>query len=177
MINVKQKLSEKDREMLELLARTHESKGKQLTIDIQTGDLKEIDEIKQLIGRSFENPEEKYNIYHMGIYKLLRTYLPKGKASEPGRRIIYDEIGVFLNRGKKKSDNKKGIRGSDGKFTYQPLMEQILDIIFKWVSESQDPIKLHSMVWELNETNGYGHENYDESSKSFNAAKRKALLN
>ena len=37
-------------------------------------------------------------------------YLPKGKEFQEVRQIIYDEKNIFLNAGKRKSDND-GIRG------------------------------------------------------------------
>src|SRR6478609_10950577 len=109
----KSSLSAEDIERLKLLQKANESKGKQLTI-ADTGDLKEINEIKQLIGKDFENPEEKYQLYYKGIRNLLIQYLPKGEMYEDGRQLIYDEKNIFLNRGKKKSDGD-GIRGSDGR--------------------------------------------------------------
>lgn len=87
-----QELSEADLERLELLQRTHEKKGKQLTISGDTGALEEIDELKQLVGRQLDSPEEKYNIYYKGIRKLMFDHLPKGEDYKQMREIIYDEI-------------------------------------------------------------------------------------
>ncbi len=159
----KEALSQEDMERLELLQRANETKGKQLKIDIAKGDLREIDEIREMIGRDFENPEEKYNLYYKGIRNVLMEYLPKGQEYKEGRDIIYDEKNIFLNRGKKKSDGN-GVRGSDGRMTYQEKMGEMLDLILKWVSESQDPIELYSMLYDLNEKYGYGHERYDDTS-------------
>lgn len=158
-------LSESDVERLELLQRAHEKTGKQLTIDSKNGDLKEIDELREVIGKEFENPEEKYNVYYKGIRKLLMDYLPSGKSYKEVRDIIYDEKNIFLNLGKKKSDNN-GIRKSDGRMTYQPVMNDILDIIVKWISESQNPFALYREFYELNEKYGYGHEDYDKTTLS-----------
>lgn len=112
-------LSEADIERLELLQKANEKIGMQLSISSKTGSLEEIDELRQLIGTQFENPEEKYNIYYKGIRKLLMDYLPKGKEFKEVRDIIYDEKNIFLNLDKRKSDNK-GIRKSDGRMTFQP---------------------------------------------------------
>lgn len=90
--------------------------------------------MRDLIGKEFEDPEEKYNIYYRGIRRLLMDYLPKGKEFKEARDIIYDEKNVFLNLGKKKSDNN-GIRKSDGRMTFQPVMNEILDIIVKWAAD------------------------------------------
>jgi len=158
-------LSNSDIERLELLQRANEKTGKQLTIDSKNGGLKEIDELRELIGNDFENPEEKYNIYYKGIRKLLMEYLPKGETYKEVRNIIYDEKNIFLNLGKKKSDNN-GIRKSDGRMTYQPVMNEILDIIVRWISESQNPFALYREFYELNEKHKYGHEVYDKTTLS-----------
>src|SRR5690606_34007956 len=113
-------LSLSDIERLELLQKANERTGKQLTINSETGSLQEFDELRQLVGKEFENPEEKYQLYYNGIRKLLMDFLPKGKDYKQFRGIIYDEKNVFLNLGKRKSDNK-GIRKSDGRMTYQPV--------------------------------------------------------
>ncbi|HUH73027.1 MAG TPA: hypothetical protein VLZ75_01345 [Chitinophagales bacterium] len=158
-------LSQADIERLELLQKANEKIGKQLTINSESGNLEEFDELRQLVGKEFENPEEKYNLYYVGIRRLLMGYLPKGKDNKQLREIIYDEKNVFLNLGKKKSDNN-GIRKSDGRMTYQPVMNEILDIIIKWVGESQNPFDLYRDFYELNEKHGYGHEVYDDSTQS-----------
>lgn len=164
-------LSQSDMERLELLQKANEKTGKQLTINSETGSLEEFDELRQLVGKEFENPEEKYQLYYNGIRRLLMDFLPKGKDYKQLRDIIYDEKNVFLNLGKKKSDNN-GIRKSDGRMTYQPVMNEILEIIIKWVGESQNPFDLYRDFYNLNEKHGYGHEQYDEST----AGVAKAML-
>lgn len=156
-------LSEADIERIELLQKANEKVGKQLVINSDSGSLEEIDELRSLIGKEFENPEEKYNIYYKGIRKLLMDFLPKSEDFKEVKQIIYDEKNIFLNLGKRKSDNN-GIRGSDGRMTFQPVMNEILDIIVKWVGESQNPFDIYRDFYELNEKHGYGHEEYDNSS-------------
>ena len=51
-------LSESDFERLELLQLANQKIGKQLSINSETGNFEEIDELKGLIGKDFENPEE-----------------------------------------------------------------------------------------------------------------------
>ncbi|WP_221394723.1 hypothetical protein [Dyadobacter sp. NIV53] len=159
----KEQLSQADIERLELLQKANERIGKQLTINSETGSLQEFDELRQLIGKEFEDPSEKYSLYYTGIRKLLMDFLPKGKEYKEFRNIIYDEKNVFLNLGKKKSDNS-GVRKSDGRMTYQPVMKEILDIIFIWVGESQNPFDLYREFYLLNEKHNYGHEQYDRST-------------
>lgn len=153
-----------DIERLELLQRSHEKKGKQLTIDGGSGSLKEIDELRDLVGKQLDSPEEKYNIYYKGIRKLLMNHLPKGEEAKEMRIIIYDEKNIFLNLGKRKSDGE-GVRGSDGRMTFQPVMNEILDIVIAWVGGSQNPFDLYRDFYMLNEKHGYGHEEYDDSTK------------
>lgn len=167
--NKKQKnqeqLSQNDIERLELLHQAHQKKGKQLTIDGEAGSIKEIDELRNLIGKQLDNPEEKYNIYYRGIRNLLMSHLPKGDEAKELREIIYDEKNIFLNLGKRKSD-KKGVRGSDGRMTFQPVMNEILDVVIAWVGGSQNPFDLYRDFHMLNEKHNYPHEDYDASTRS-----------
>jgi hypothetical protein len=165
-------LSEADIERLELLQKANEKVGKQLSINIESGSLEEFDELRAIFGKDFENPEEKYNVYYKGIRKLLMDFLPKGKEFKEVRDIIYDEKNIFLNLGKRKSDNN-GIRGGDGRMTFQPVMNELLDIIIKWVGESQNPFDIYRYFYELNEKHGYGHEEYDKSALSVSKAMMK----
>ena len=64
-------------EKLELLQKSKETVGKQLSIDIDKGNLHEIDEIKELINRKFEDPEEKFQLFYKGIQNVLVKFLPK----------------------------------------------------------------------------------------------------
>lgn len=165
-------LSEADIERLELLQQANEKVGKQLSINSESGSIEEIDELRNLVGKEFENPEEKYNLYYKGIRKLLMDFLPKGKEFKEVRDIIYDEKNIFLNLGKRKSDNN-GVRGSDGRMTFQPVMNELLDIIIKWVGESQNPFDIYRQFYQLNEKYGYGHEEYDKSALSVSKAMMK----
>lgn len=158
-------VSQADLERLELLQRAHEKKGKQLTIDGESGALKEIDELRELVGKQLENPAEKYDIYYGGIRKLLMDHLPKGEEAKEMRNIIYDEKNIFLNLGKRKSDGG-GVRGSDGRMTFQPVMNEILDIVIKWVGSSQNPFELYRDFYMLNEKHEYLHEEYDDTTAS-----------
>lgn len=166
------KLSEADIERLELLQKANEKVGKQLSINTESGNLEEFDELRAIVGKEFENPEEKYDIYYKGIRKLLMDFLPKGKEFKEVRKIIYDEKNIFLNLGKRKSDNN-GIRGGDGRMTFQPVMNELLDVIIKWVGKSQKPFDIYRDFYELNEKYGYGHEEYDKSTLSVSKAMMK----
>jgi hypothetical protein len=164
-------LTPSDIERMELLRKVHEKTGTQLRIEEQSGSLQEIDELKVLLGKNLDNPDEKYNIYYKGIRNVLMQYLPKGDEFKEARQIIYDEKNIFLNNGKKKSDNE-GIRGSDGRMSFQSRMNEMLDLVLHWVAKSQNPFTLYNLLYELNEKHGYGHEAYDETTLGFANAMR-----
>lgn len=168
---VEEGLSPEDIESMELLQKSKERQGMQLVIDLDKGSLHEIDELKEMLNKKVDDPEEKYTTYYAGIRNILMKYLPSGKDSKELRDLIYDEKNVFLNRGKKKSDNN-GIRKSDGRMTYQEYMSEMLDLITTWVSQSQIPFDLYNMLYELNEKHNYGHENYDETSVKYKLARQ-----
>lgn len=156
-------LTPQETEAAEILQRSQQKQGRQLRVDIDKGEMKEVNEIREILKSNTENPEEKYNIYYNGIGKILKRYLPKGKEFKEQRDLIYDEKNIFLNRGKKKSDSKNGVRHSDGRMTYQPVMGEILDIISLWASTSQNPFDLFTDLYNLNDKYNYGHENYDKT--------------
>jgi hypothetical protein len=164
--DTKKVLSKEELEALEILQKSQQKKGKQLRVDIAKGELKEVNEIKEILKGNTENPEEKYNLYYKGIGRILKKYLPAGKEFKEERDLIYDEKNIFLNRGKKKSDSDTGVRGSDGRMTYQPVMGEILDIVSEWASTSQNPFDLYTNLYNLNDKHNYGHENYDKTKKS-----------
>src|SRR5690606_30563516 len=115
-------------------------------------------------GKQLDSPEEKYSIYYKGIRKLLMDHLPKGADYKQMRDIIYDEKNICLNLGKRKSDNK-GVRGSDARMTFQPLMNEILDIIITWISGLQNPFVLDKEFYLLDEYHNYPHYEYDDSTR------------
>jgi hypothetical protein len=57
--------------------------------------------------------------------------------------------------------------------TFQPVMNEMVDIIINWVSTSQNPFNLYTALYELNEKHGYGHEVYDGTTLNYASAMRK----
>lgn len=168
----KSKIAElKHLEKLELLQKSKETVGKQLSIDIDKGNLHEIDEIKELINRKFEDPEEKFQLFYKGIQNVLVKFLPRGRHFYHERRIIHDEKLIFLNRGKARQLN--GRRGSDSRMTYNEDLNEMVSLVTDWVVNSLDPVDLYQQLYDLNEKYGYGHQFYDETSKSFENAMNK----
>jgi len=160
-------------ETAELLKKVREKKGQQLHVDYSTGDLKEIDEIKELIGKKFDDPEMKYDLFYKGIQRILIQNLPKGKEFKKFRDLIYDEKSVFLTKGKKKSDGK-GKRGADSRMSYKEDMAEILDIILDWRFKSLNALDLYNEFYNLNEKYKYGHEHYDQTTTVYVNAIRKS---
>lgn len=152
-------------EMVEILQQAKETQGKQLTIDIQDGELKEVDELKELIDQKFDNPEEKHSLFYNGIQNLLKKYLPKGKEFAEQRKIINEEKLIFLNRGAALKPD--GTRGSDSRMTYAEDMNEMAKLISDWVLTSQDYVDLYLRLYDLNEKYNYGHQIKDDSSNSF----------
>lgn len=157
-------------EKLEILQRAKDQKEKQLIVDFETDNIEEIDRVKEILNKNFDDPQEKYELYYNGIQKVLMKYLPKGKDFKEQRQIIYDEKNMFLNRGKAK--NEKGIRGSDGRMTYNEDMMELTNLISDWVTSSQDPVDLYQKLYDLNEKYEYGHQNYDYTSQSFHKSSK-----
>ena len=77
----KAKISEAEREKLEILQAADKVKGEQLSIT-PDGSFQSIPELKELFSGTSDNPPHKYEIYYKGIMKLLRDNLPKGKNNK-----------------------------------------------------------------------------------------------
>ncbi|WP_315824025.1 hypothetical protein [Paraflavitalea speifideaquila] len=63
-----------EEERAELLRRSKENKHVQLQLDGGSGVLKEVDEIRQLIGQQFEKKIKRHNL---PVFLRLQKYLPK----------------------------------------------------------------------------------------------------
>ncbi len=149
------KLSKEDIERLELLQKSDEIKGEQLTIDVDSNITLE-NQAEKLIGQQIDDPVQKFQLYYKGLNKLLKDNLPKGKENEEVRRIIYDEKNILINRGAKKDD--KGIRGSDGRMAYLEDLEIAIQIVADWTRKKGSSTDLYMAFWDKNEELGYGHQ-------------------
>ena len=155
-------------EKLQILRRAKDPKEKQLVVNFESESLEVRDRLKEILNKNFDDPEEKYTLYYKGIRRVLMQYLPKGPEFKTERDIIYDEKNVFLNRGKAKG--KDGIRGGDGRMTYNDDMAEIADLVADWVMSSQDPVDLYQRFYDLNDKYGYGHQDYDDTAKAWHRA-------
>jgi hypothetical protein len=151
----KRELSKEDMERLEILHKSEEIKGEQLTLDIDS-QISIENQAEKLIGQKIDDPVQKFQLYYRGLNSLLRDNLPKGKANEEVRRIVYDEKNILINRGAKKDE--KGIRGSDGRMAYLEDLEMAIKIVADWISKKGSPAELFMAFWDKNEEMNYGHQ-------------------
>lgn len=152
---IERKLSKEDLERLEILQKSEEVKGEQLLINLDSEIVVE-NQAEQLLGQKIDDPVQKFQLYYHGLSKLLKDSLPKGKAYEDVRRIVYDEKNILINRGAKKDE--KGIRGSDGRMAYIEDLEEAIKIVAEWTSRKGTPAELFMAFWDKNEELGYGHQ-------------------
>lgn len=148
-------LSKEDMESLELLKKSEEIKGEQLSINFDN-ELFIENEAEKLLGEKIDDPVQKFQLYYNGLSKLLKDRLPKGKDFEQIRRIVYDEKNILINRGAKKDE--RGIRGSDGRMAFIEDLEVALKIVADWTSKKGTPVELFTAFWDKNEELGYGHQ-------------------
>lgn len=141
-------------EILELLEESKAGIGTSLTFDFEKNDFKEVDELKEMINRAVEDPEEKYNLFYNGIQRLINKYIPDKNI----RKIVNGEKLVFLRRGK--VVDKRGIAGADSRMTYNEDMARVVEIISEWVIDSLDPTDLYKRFYALNEEYGYPHQRF-----------------
>lgn len=152
---ITEKLSKEDLERLEILQKSEEIKGEQLTLNLEA-ELAVENEAEKLLSQKIDDPVTKFQLYYHGLTKLLKDNLPKGKENEEVRRIIYDEKNILINRGAKKDE--KGIRGSDGRMAYLEDLEFAIKIVADWTSTKSSPAELFMAFWDKNEELGYGHQ-------------------
>jgi hypothetical protein len=148
-------LTKEDLERLEILQKSEEVKGEQLFINLDSEIVVE-NQAEELLGQKIDDPVQKFQLYYHGLSKLLKDSLPKGKAFEDVRRIIYDEKNILINRGAKKDE--KGIRGSDGRMAYTEDLEEAIKIVANWTTKKGTPAEIFMAFWDKNEELGYGHQ-------------------
>lgn len=152
---IDRKFSNEDLERLEILQKSEEIKGEQLSIGFNAEIIVE-NQAEKLFGQKIDDPVQKFQLYYHVLSKLLIDGLPKGKNFEDIRRIVYDEKNILINRGAKKDD--KGIRGSDGRMGYIEDMEEAIKIVAEWTGKRGTSLDLFMAFWDKNEELGYGHQ-------------------
>jgi hypothetical protein len=154
--NQQSELSKSEIERLELLQKADEeaSKGLQLKIDMDD-EISYENEIQEILLKNIDNPEEKYDLYYNALQRLLISNLPKGKNFKKERQMVYDEKNIFLCRGKKLINGK---RGMDGRMSKISDLQVILKRTAKWVGNKGNMVDIYQIYWDLNEEYGYEHQ-------------------
>lgn len=75
------------------------------------------------------------------------------KKYKTARDLIYDEKNTFLTRGQRKSE--QNIRGADGRMAYIKDINDLINIITKWISNKGTMYDLYSQLRDLNRSKGY----------------------
>jgi hypothetical protein len=148
-------LSKEELERFEILQKSEEVKGEQLSLNWKS-ELIVVNEAEKLISKRIDDPVEKFQLYYKGLHKMLKDFLPKGKKHEEARRLIYDEKNVLINRGAKKDE--KGIRGSDGRMAYIEDLGLGILIVANWITNKGSYWDLYRAFWDKNEELKYGHQ-------------------
>lgn len=87
---IERKLSKEDLERFEILQKSEEIKGEQLSINLDSEIIVE-NYAEQLLGQRIDDPVQKFQLYYHGLTKLLKDNLPKDKESKDVREIVYEE--------------------------------------------------------------------------------------
>ena len=79
-------LSKEDLERYDILQKSEEVKGEQLSLNWKSELIVE-NEAEKLISKRIDDPVEKFQLYYKGLHKMLKDFLPKGKKHEEARRL------------------------------------------------------------------------------------------
>jgi hypothetical protein len=152
-----QELSEAEKLKLSILAKADQVKGEQLVFTSE-GEIQSRNELKELAALGgigpIDDPQKKYDVYYNGISKLLRQHLPKGRANQKARNLIYEEKNVLLTRGHRKDDSGK--RGADGRMGYVEDAEDVFRMVMDWVLRNGSMVDLYNMFRDKNIEKGFG---------------------
>lgn len=144
---------EQEQEKLAILMEADRIKGENLMLDFE-GNIVLENEINGLKLEEIDDPETKYELYYKVINKLLKEHLPKGREFEKARKLIYEEKNTFLTRGHRVND--KGIRGADGRMAYVPDINELVNVVTKWIANKGTMYDLYQRILELNISKNYG---------------------
>lgn len=147
-----QKEKEQEAERAEILMKADEIKEETFDFDMD-GQIELKNELADMLLEQIDDPEAKYELYYNVVNRLLRKHLPKGEQYKPARDLIYEEKNTFLTRGHRK--NEQGIRGADGRMAYIEDINDLINIITKWISNKGTMYDLYSQLRDLNTSKGY----------------------
>ena len=140
-------------EQAEILMNANSDKEEVFAFD-DDGDLIVKREIADITLEAIDNPQEKYELYYKVLNKMLLNNLPKGEEFKQVRDYIYEEKNTFLTRGHR--IQKDGRRGADGRMSYIPDINEIINIVSSWVVRRGTLFDLYASLRELNISKGYG---------------------
>lgn len=113
----------------------------------------EVDGLTTTFLKDVADPDASHRLY-FGMRNMMVRNLPKGPENKPLRQHIYDEVNLYLNRGKQK--DARGIRGSSGQMAFIPtFLEPAFDIVLRWVGAGANPFELYSAFEAKNTEMGY----------------------
>lgn len=147
-----QKEQEQEAERTSILMKADEIKEETFDFDMD-GQIELKSELADMMLEQIDDPEAKYELYYNVVNRLLRKHLPKGEKYKPARDFIYEEKNTFLTRGHRK--NEQGIRGADGRMAYIDDINDLINIITKWISNKGTMYDLYSQLRDLNKSKGY----------------------
>lgn len=147
-----QKEQEQEAERASILMKADEIKEETFDFDMD-GQIELKNELADMMLEQIDDPEAKYELYYNVVNRLLRKHLPKGEKYKPARDFIYEEKNTFLTRGHRK--NEQGIRGADGRMAYINDINDLINIITKWISNKGTMYDLYSQLRDLNKSKGY----------------------
>lgn len=147
-----QKEQEQEAERASILMRADEIKEETFDFDMD-GQIELKNELADIMLEQIDDPEAKYELYYNVVNRLLRKHLPKGEKYKTARDLIYEEKNSFLTRGHRK--NEQGIRGADGRMAYIKDINDLINIITKWISNKGTMYDLYSQLRDLNKSKGY----------------------
>ena len=128
-----------------------QSKQSELFDDLRLDE--EVDGLTTTFLKDVADPDASHRLY-FGMRNMMVRNLPKGPENKPLRQHIYDEVNLYLNRGKQK--DARGIRGSSGQMTYIPtFLEPAFDLVLRWVGAGANPFELYSAFEAKNTEMGY----------------------
>lgn len=147
-----QKEQEQEAERASILMRADEIKEETFDFDMD-GQIELKNELADMMLEQIDDPEAKYELYYNVVNRLLRKHLPKGEKYKTARDLIYEEKNSFLTRGHRK--NEQGIRGADSRMAYIKDINDLINIITKWISNKGTMYDLYSQLRDLNKSKGY----------------------
>ena len=115
------------------------------------GEVKNLDEIRNILDLSLQDPEKSYDLYYKNIQKFLGEFLPKNNDIS---KVIRNEVCILLVH-KELSGLTYGVRGGDSRMATSEDMEHIIDVLSEWSETPTDYFKLSIILLNKCKELGY----------------------